>query len=654
MKKLLLFSVCILITFPLFTQGKLMLVGGGTEDYDSWSDTPFQWAVDQAANDKVAVITFETNPSNWIPDYFIDKGAAEATNFSITTFADANSQETYDDIVDHDLIFIKGGDQYNYINAYSGSLLIDAIQEVYDNGGVVSGTSAGMAILSDLIFTAENGTVYPEEMIEDPFNQWATIDNGLFDFVGNAIFDTHFVERGRFARLIGFVAHLDIDGQGFIHGVGVDDRTALCIDENLLGTVYGSAAVTFFLPDSDTQFDLSDGKLVFERLKSVQLVHEQTIDLASYEVQDFNEETPLTPALPTRYNKSVYLSGTDEINLHQEMVDFLIEQEGLISGDQVITVTGNTADANDFQVLFDGHGFNTVTVNSSTDNPGDAGIADALEASSLIVFLENDYDDLFAFLSGGQAGTMLSNMLYDNQTALAFVGGDSRLAGKTYVHNYDLEYASYDGNLEVWEGLSLLEDMVVMPNSFSTDIDIESAAAGVPFAMDYDTLRYGLWLHGASFARYGIVADDYIIEAHGDYPVLIAERTGLTRTTLAQRPVYDGDAPRQVAGYDEMVYAAVHGEHVKPLGSVVTHVPWSDAPMEIRFYPNPFAEFVLFETTQDIQLRVMGMDGRLVFSKTFQTGFKQVDLKGLNPGVYLFVVNDIEGNNLVNKKLIKQ
>ncbi len=60
------------------------------------------------------------------------------------------------------------------------------------NGGVIGGTSAGLHILSEVLFTAQNGTVYPEEALEDPFNQYMTLEDDFLNLMPGLIFDSHF------------------------------------------------------------------------------------------------------------------------------------------------------------------------------------------------------------------------------------------------------------------------------------------------------------------------------------------------------------------------------------------------------------------------------------------------------------------------------
>jgi hypothetical protein len=86
-----------------FGQGYLMLAGGAGESQGGWSDTPYKWVVDHAANKRIAVISYSSGQTEWIPDYFKSFGAVSnrlmillsamtlyflkaATNMSITIF----------------------------------------------------------------------------------------------------------------------------------------------------------------------------------------------------------------------------------------------------------------------------------------------------------------------------------------------------------------------------------------------------------------------------------------------------------------------------------------------------------------------------------------------------------------------------------------
>jgi cyanophycinase len=289
--------IFILLSFALISigqtlPGKLLLVGGGTENAGKWSDAPYAWAVEQSANKRVAIVTYETNPSQWLPDYFKDLGAVEARNFSIPSTAVANQQETYDSLVTYDVIFFKGGNQKTYYNTYKNTLTHQAVEVVFNNGGVIGGTSAGEMILSKVLFTAQNGTVYPDEAIFNPNNQYMTLADDFLQLMPGYIFDSHFVERARFARLIGFLGNWKLNRDEDIVGIGVDDKTAFCIDENLIGYAFGTGAANIYKAAPDNEFSLGEIKLLATNLEVIQVLNGRTINLNTFEVAGYDDFIP--------------------------------------------------------------------------------------------------------------------------------------------------------------------------------------------------------------------------------------------------------------------------------------------------------------------------------------------------------------------------
>lgn len=130
-------------------------------------------------------------------------------------------------------VFFSGGQQSRYV-AWKGSALIDAVQAVYNRGGIVGGTSAGLAILGGHIFDgkiASSDEATTDALLNDPSNPHITMTEHLFEFplLDDVITDTHFHERDRFGRLVTLMQRLP---SGHLLGVGVDEQTALCIDRN--------------------------------------------------------------------------------------------------------------------------------------------------------------------------------------------------------------------------------------------------------------------------------------------------------------------------------------------------------------------------------------------------------------------------------------
>lgn len=133
-------------------------------------------------------------------------------------------------------VFFSGGQQSRYV-AWKGTTLIAAVQSVYDRGGIVGGTSAGLAILGERIFDgkrASSDEVTTQALLHDPGNPHVTMTDDLFEFppLDDVITDTHFHERDRFGRLVTLMAR---QPGGRILGIGVDEQTALCIDREGIG-----------------------------------------------------------------------------------------------------------------------------------------------------------------------------------------------------------------------------------------------------------------------------------------------------------------------------------------------------------------------------------------------------------------------------------
>jgi cyanophycinase len=133
-------------------------------------------------------------------------------------------------------VFFAGGDQADYV-IWKGGPLAAAVQGVYDRGGVVGGTSAGLAILGQYAFDAVAGDrthdVHTADAVPDPREPAISFTEGMFafPFLRGVITDTHFRQRDRFGRLAAFLALLRDRGDA-ARGIGVDARSALAVDGN--------------------------------------------------------------------------------------------------------------------------------------------------------------------------------------------------------------------------------------------------------------------------------------------------------------------------------------------------------------------------------------------------------------------------------------
>lgn len=113
----------------------------------------------------------------------------------------------------------------------------------------MGGTSAGLAILGNWIYTALNDTVTSQEALQNPYDSLITLGPNFIPFklLSHFITDSHFVTRDRMGRLVTFVARLLADkNDTSVYGIGIDEKTSILIDEKGMGRVVGLAGMFGF------------------------------------------------------------------------------------------------------------------------------------------------------------------------------------------------------------------------------------------------------------------------------------------------------------------------------------------------------------------------------------------------------------------------
>ncbi len=142
---------------------------------------------------------------------------------------DADSPENLAKVRNCDSIFFGGGNQLRLSSLLGGTKLMDNIKSRYYNEEhfVVAGSSAGAAAMS--------GTMIISGCSQDALIKGELqLTNGL-DLINNVFIDTHFTERGRFARLIQTVVY----NPGIL-GLGLSTNTAAFIYDGDRLEVVGS------------------------------------------------------------------------------------------------------------------------------------------------------------------------------------------------------------------------------------------------------------------------------------------------------------------------------------------------------------------------------------------------------------------------------
>ena len=145
---------------------------------------------------------------------------------------DSSNAESIKRIQGAHAVFFTGGDQTKLIALLAKTILLKAIKQKYfsDEHFVVAGTSAGAMVMPEISIT---GGLIREALYKHDI----TLKTG-FDLIKNIIVDTHFIKRGRFARLAHAVAL-----NPYCLGIGLGEDTALLISNGTHAECIGSGMI---------------------------------------------------------------------------------------------------------------------------------------------------------------------------------------------------------------------------------------------------------------------------------------------------------------------------------------------------------------------------------------------------------------------------
>jgi cyanophycinase len=141
-------------------------------------------------------------------------------------------------------VFFAGGDQNRIMDVLKDEDLLKMMREKYAKGIPFGGTSAGTAVLSDPMITGD-----ADLKVLD--GSKVGVRKGI-GFVPNVIFDQHFLVRQRQNRLFGLI---------MLHpkmlGIGIDEDTAVLIEDNRRLRIVGKTQVMFVNGKSPTTMQVS-------------------------------------------------------------------------------------------------------------------------------------------------------------------------------------------------------------------------------------------------------------------------------------------------------------------------------------------------------------------------------------------------------------
>ncbi len=282
MKKLLLltFITLLIITSNNFaqTKGKLVIVGGAQ------TDEIVAKFVELAGGSDAKIIVIPnagSNPVKWSKvqvQEFKELGAE--ADYLMFTRETADDEANLEKMEWANAVFFLGGDQSDLTRDMLGTKLLAKVFDIYNNGGTVGGSSAGAAVMSEVMITGN------ELLHNDSTGSFITIEkNNIetkqgFGFLKTVIIDQHFLKRKRHNRTIAAV----IEHPNLL-GVAIDESTSIIVYPDDTFEVYGSYQVLVYDPtESNNIREDKKGNLGISDMKLHVLISGDKFDLKTKEV----------------------------------------------------------------------------------------------------------------------------------------------------------------------------------------------------------------------------------------------------------------------------------------------------------------------------------------------------------------------------------
>jgi cyanophycinase len=157
-------------------------------------------------------------------------GAEEVRIIDTETREDASSSTALEAVAKSTGIFFTGGDQARITSILKNTALDDAIHKRYAEGIVVGGTSAGAAVMPDIMIIEGDSETHARINVVE-------MGPGM-SFLPGVVIDQHFSQRGRLGRLISALIQ-----QPAVLGFGIDENTAMVVTDHQF-EVIGAGCVT--------------------------------------------------------------------------------------------------------------------------------------------------------------------------------------------------------------------------------------------------------------------------------------------------------------------------------------------------------------------------------------------------------------------------
>lgn len=214
--------------------GQLIIIGGA-EDKEGECQILREFIRRAGGRDaKIVIMTVATSlPGEVGLDYrylFEKLGADQVEIVDTKQREDASYSGNLEVIENATGVFFTGGDQARITNVLKNTKIDDLLHRKFEQGLVIAGTSAGAAMMPDIMIVEGEGETNPRL-------DTVTLEPGM-GFLSQIAIDQHFSQRGRLGRFVSALIQ-----QPAVLGFGIDENTAIAVNGDEI-EVLGEGAVT--------------------------------------------------------------------------------------------------------------------------------------------------------------------------------------------------------------------------------------------------------------------------------------------------------------------------------------------------------------------------------------------------------------------------
>jgi cyanophycinase len=228
-------------TTSLFTntkRGPLLVIGGAEQSEDLDRAVVLRRLVEMAGGKKARLLVSAastTHPAETLKGYkavFKKLGVAEVMPFAMDTREEVDRPDVIEALGRATGVFFTGGDQLRLTAIVAGTNFGARLQERFQSGLFVAGTSAGAAAAAGTMITGGHGSTVCRAAV--------ALAPGL-GLWPETVVDTHFDRSGRVHRLMAAIAQ----NPGVL-GIGLDEDTGVEVHPDGRMVVVGSGNVFVF------------------------------------------------------------------------------------------------------------------------------------------------------------------------------------------------------------------------------------------------------------------------------------------------------------------------------------------------------------------------------------------------------------------------